>query len=169
MFGRWFISCWGNFGLFSVVFHVSFRECVYLSLGTLENDFASATFFLKNQAVLIFFGCSNTCIGSTAHPVFQWQNEGLHGSATRHVMILVVTVIGLRRRRSNPCVLFRWIFLPAILLLSGFTTPFKEGQSGPHVYVPRKEEMEDLKASVAWWCKLWPNYSLQVQRNLPWK
>ena len=38
MFGRWFISFWGNFG----VFHVSFRECVYLSLDTFEHDFASA-------------------------------------------------------------------------------------------------------------------------------
>ena len=51
MFGRWVISFWGNFG----IFHFSFRECVYLSLDTLENDFASATFFFWKTKQCWFF------------------------------------------------------------------------------------------------------------------
>ena len=95
------LPCGATSGFFTLV-----PGSVSLSLDTLENDFASATFFLKNQAVLIFFGCSNTCIGSTPPPSIPVANEGLHGSATRNVMILVVTVIGLWGGGSNPCVLF---------------------------------------------------------------
>ena len=81
MFGRWFIALWGNSGLFSGFFHISFRECVYLSLDIIENDLASAPFFGKPNSA-DFVGCANTWLNQPPHPVFQCQmNERLHGSA----------------------------------------------------------------------------------------
>lgn len=96
MFGRWFIALWGNFGLFSGVFHVSFRECVYLSLDTLENDLASAPFFWKTKQCWFLSVAQTHVLDQPPHPVFQWQMKVYMDLLTRNVMILVVTVIGLR-------------------------------------------------------------------------